>query len=352
MKQEEFRRLVRGESRGWLASATRGALWVLSLPYALGVSLRNLAFDRGWREVVRARLPVLSVGNVTVGGTGKTPMVEYFASQLREKGLRVCLLSRGYGVSDGPNDEALVLEENLPDVPHLQGRNRAQLATIADEELESQVLVLDDGFQHRRLGRDADVVLIDATDPFGGGRLLPAGLLREPFSSLGRADLVVLTRRDAIDEDQRRSIKRRLGRWTKAPWAEVSFDPTALVDAEGAERPIAALAGKRVATFCGLGNPEGFRRTVALLGGETIDHRDFPDHHPYSRDDIESLLAWVAEVRPELVLTTQKDLVKVRLTLLGSVPLAAVKIAARVDEGAEAIDHVLAQIAAKVPREE
>src|SRR5207244_12530469 len=128
------------------------------------------------------------------GGTGKTPCAEFVARFFRQLDLRVALLSRGYGSQAGRNDEALVLEENLPDVPHLQGPDRAALAQVAVEELDSEILVLDDGFQHRRLHRDLDIVLIDATCPWGYGHLLPRGLLREPISSLKRAHVAMLTR--------------------------------------------------------------------------------------------------------------------------------------------------------------
>src|SRR5262249_14336937 len=155
--------------------------------YGLAVRLRNLCYHLGWKRSYRAPVPVVSVGNLTVGGTGKTPCVEYVARYYREHDLRVAILSRGYGGSSRPptpssgrNDEARVLEENLPDVPHLQGADRVALATVAVEELDSEVLVLDDGFQHRRLARNLDVVLVDTTVPWGYGYLLPRGLLREP----------------------------------------------------------------------------------------------------------------------------------------------------------------------------
>jgi tetraacyldisaccharide 4'-kinase len=163
----------------------RLGLRAVSVPYGLAVRVRNWLYDRGWKRVVRAAVPVVSVGNLTLGGTGKTPCVEYVARFYRRLDLRVAILSRGYGSRAGRNDEALVLEENLPDVPHLQGPDRAALAAIGVEELESEILVLDDGFQHRRLARDLDLVLIDATEPWGYGYLFPRGLLREPPAVCG-----------------------------------------------------------------------------------------------------------------------------------------------------------------------
>ena len=176
---ETFHALISGRKRGPTAALLRGTLRLASMPYGWAAAVRNKLFDWGWKGSTRVEVPVVSVGNLTLGGTGKTPCVEYVCRFYRGLDLRVGILSRGYGVEHGPNDEALVLEENLPDVPHLQGPDRVALARTAIEELESEILVLDDGFQHRRLARDLDVVLVDATDPWGHGYLFPRGLLRE-----------------------------------------------------------------------------------------------------------------------------------------------------------------------------
>src|SRR6516165_3548800 len=144
--EARFRALVSGRARGPGAALLRGGLWLASLPYGLAVRLRNGMYEWGWKERRKAPVPVVSVGNLTVGGTGKTPCVEHVARFYRARGLRVAVLSRGYGSERGRNDEAMVLEENLPDVPHLQGPDRVALATTAIEELESDALVLDDGF--------------------------------------------------------------------------------------------------------------------------------------------------------------------------------------------------------------
>src|SRR5262249_31147228 len=169
--------------------------------------------------------------------------------------LRVAILSRGYGSDQGPNDEALVLEENLPDVPHLQGPDRAALAAVAVEELESEVLLLDDGFQHRRLGRDLDLVLLDATDAWGGGHLLPRGLLREPPSGLRRAGAVVLTRVDQAEPPALERLRRRVARLAPGvPVAESVHRAEGLVNGTAAA-PLGVLRERPVAGFCGIGNP-------------------------------------------------------------------------------------------------
>ncbi|WZO97930.1 tetraacyldisaccharide 4'-kinase [Isosphaeraceae bacterium EP7] len=331
-----------------MAGSLRLGLAAASVPYRLAIAGRNLAFDRGWKPAARADVPVISVGNLTLGGTGKTPMVEWLARHYRARGIRVAILSRGYGQDEGLNDEGRVLEENLPDVPHLQGPDRAALARVAVEELESQVLILDDGFQHRKLARDLDVVLIDALDPFGGGHLFPRGLLREPVSSLRRAGIVVLSRADQVDAKTRAAIRaeaeRRAG---PLAWVEVRHAPLDLIDSSGGSSPPADLAGKRVVAFCGIGNPEAFRRTLAGLGADPVSFRAFADHYPYSAaQDVSDLSAWAAEHGAELALTTQKDLVKLRTPRLGATPLRALRIGLEVIDGLDRLESALHSISA------
>ncbi len=284
---DAYLRLIRGQSRGALAALGRIGLSAASAGYGAAVALRNRRYDRGWLAVHRAGIPVVSVGNLTVGGTGKTPMVEWVARWYRRHQKRVVILSRGYGQVQGLNDEGRVLEDNLPDVPHLQDADRVRSARIALEELEAEILVLDDGFQHRRLARDLDIVLIDALDPFGLGHLLPRGLLREPVRSLRRAGVVVLSRADLAARDERAAIRaeaeRRAG---PIRWVEARHAPLDLVDADGTAWPLAELTGRAVAAFCGIGNPEGFRRTLGPLCGSLRDLRVFPDHHDYSAADV------------------------------------------------------------------
>jgi tetraacyldisaccharide 4'-kinase len=287
-------------------------------------------------------VPVVSVGNLTVGGTGKTPCVEHVARFYRGRGLRVAVLSRGYGAGGGRNDEAMVLEENLPDVPHLQGPDRAALAAAAVEELESEVLVLDDAFQHRRLARDLDVVLIDATNPWGHGHLLPRGLLREPPSGLRRAGAVLLTRCDQAGLAERGRLREAVARLAPgAPVAETTHRPVGLVNGDRAAA-LDRLPGRPAAAFCGIGNPEAFRRTLADLGADVVAFRTFPDHHPYARADVDDLRAWARQQATDcVVVTTQKDLVKLRLSDLGGRELWALRIELHVEDGKEEFDRIL-----------
>jgi tetraacyldisaccharide 4'-kinase len=341
-----FLRLVRGETRGPGAASLRFALNGASALYRVGVSGRNLAFNRGWKHVERVAVPVISIGNITLGGTGKTPMVEYVARWGRERGLRVAILSRGYGGSEGLNDEGRVLDENLPDVPHLQDRDRAALARVAVEELESELLVLDDGFQHRRLGRDLDIVLLDALDPFGLGRMFPRGLLREPVSSLRRAGVVVISRGDLVSEADRQAIRSRAERAAgPLAWALARHAPLGLKVDGGADEPLTALGDRPVAAFCGIGNPEGFRRTLEGLGARVVGFRAFRDHHAYSAGDVNDLIGWARELGADLAMTTQKDLVKLRAASLGPVPLRALRIGLEVMEGEDTLRDALARVA-------
>jgi tetraacyldisaccharide 4'-kinase len=347
-----FEDLVSGRRRGLGASLARAGLWLASFPYGLSVRLRNALYSRGWKRSVRANVPVISVGNLTAGGTGKTPCVEYVAGYFNDRDCRVCILSRGYGVESGPNDEALVLEENLPDVPHLQGADRAALALTAVEELESEIIVLDDGFQHRRLARDLDLVLIDATCPWGHGHLLPRGLMREPASSLRRAQAILLTRCDLAGAGELEAIRARVTRLAPdVPQAETVHRPLALVNADGDIRDPQSLPDQPIAGFCGIGNPEAFRRTLEALGYRIADFRAYPDHHAYTRDDVEALGRWAAALPDEsAVVTTQKDLVKLRLSELGGRPLWALRIGLAFLRGEERLRSLFDGILARMDR--
>lgn len=334
--------VTRGERRGPAAAAARAGLWWARLPYGVGVWARNRRYDAG-RGVVRVPVPVVGVGNLTLGGTGKTPCVEWVAGFYRGLGKQVAILSRGYGSEAGRNDEAMVLEENLPDVPHLQGRDRVALAITAVDELESDVLVLDDGFQHRRLGRNLDIVLADATRPLDRDSLFPRGMLREPVSGLRRAGVLVLTRCDQAGPGE---VSRQRAwfneRFPTLPVATAVHAPVGLVGADDRTAPVGELRGRRVGAFCGIGNPDAFRRTLADLGADVTAFRGFPDHHPYTRADVDDLRAWADKLPADAVVaTTQKDFVKLRVTDLAGRPVWAVRVGMRFLDGEDRVRETL-----------
>lgn len=315
-----------------MAYLCRGCLWLASFPYRWIVSIRNRQFDRG-KGVTRARVPVLSIGNLTTGGTGKTPLVCYLAKNLRKLDLRVSILSRGYGANEsGVNDEAMELEMRLPDVPHLQDPNRKKIADIATEELGAEVLLLDDGFQHRKLHRDIDILVIDATNPFGFGHLLPRGLLREPVQNIQRADIAVINRCNFVDDQTVSEIKSTLRRHKQTlPIALAWTVADKLIDHIGNTTAIEDFAGNSVGTFCGIGNPSGFQKTLKQLDVNVIASREFPDHHQYTREDIQQLSAWAKSLNGcDAILCTQKDLVKINLKKLAGIDLLAVQISTRI----------------------
>jgi tetraacyldisaccharide 4'-kinase len=323
-----FDEIVSGRRRGPAATALRAALRVAEVPYTMAMRLRNRRYDAGRAEMHQVSVPVVSIGNLTLGGTGKTPMVAWIARWLRNHDVRVTLVSRGYGAQEGSrNDEALELEQILPDVPHLQNRDRVAAARLAIEEFACQMILLDDGFQHRRLARDLDIVLLDATQPFGYGHVFPRGTLREPFDSLARAGVVALSRADMIDQAARQEIRRRVERYTpQAAWVEVRHRPRVLRSARGDEMAIESLGGKRVAAFCGIGNPRGFRHTLESCGYQIADFRSFADHHAYSRGDVEELAQWTNSLGVEAAVCTHKDLVKIGIETLGQTPLWALAV--------------------------
>ncbi len=332
----------------------RRALWFGRLPYGFCVWGRNKLFDWGWKAIHRSTVPVVSVGNLTLGGTGKTPCVEYVAGFFRQHDYRVAILSRGYGAGSaglgdlgdsgdsGRNDEAMLLEENLPDVPHLQDGDRVAIAATAVEELESEVLVLDDGFQHRRLARDLDIVLIDATNPWGYGYLFPRGALREPLAGLRRAGLVMISRGDRANLAEIDAIRQRIRRFTTAPIVVTRHEPIELMGVDGGAKPTCELRGKPVGAFAGIGNPAAYRKTLEELGAVLIEFRAFADHHRYTKEDVSDLRRWASTLPADaLIATTQKDFVKLRIAELADRPLWAVRIGLTFLEGKDAFDSRL-----------
>ena len=333
----------------------RGLLWGASQPYGVAVQFRNWMYDRGWLVSKSTDLPVISVGNLTAGGTGKTPACAMFARWFRKHGVRVAILSRGYrALEDGINDEARELEILLPDVPHLQSPDRCAMAELAQQELGMQLLLLDDGFQHRRIHRNLDVVLIDATEPFGYGHLLPRGLLREPIYALRRADMVIATRSDQVDRQRLSELRNRVQRYNpKAAWLEAEHAPVALVNSQGDLKTLDSLRDLSVFALSAIGNPASFQTTLERLGATVLEHAIFPDHHPFSRPDMERLEPQIASMnpKPEMIICTGKDLAKLQTPKLGGVPVYALQIAMRIVTGEAIFDEHMQRVLELIPQD-
>jgi tetraacyldisaccharide 4'-kinase len=345
---ETFRRLADGTLRGPGPAALRAMLAALAAPYGLVTISRNLLYDWGLRSVHPGAVPVISVGNLTLGGTGKTPLVAWVARELVAAGRRPAVVSRGYAAGPGEqSDEAAELAILLPAAPHVANRDRvAGVAAAADRGAD--VAILDDGFQHRRLRRQLDIVAIDASDPFGCGHLFPRGLLRERLSGLARADAVVLTRAAAVPAarraELRAAVSRARGNKPAAIWIEAEHRPVAIRSAGGSVEPLESLRGQRVAAFSGIGNPAAFRRTLEEAGATVVDFRAFADHHAYSAGDLEALAARAGSEAADRVVTTLKDLVKIRRDTLAGLPLAALEV--RLEPLADAAALITAIVAA------
>ncbi|HMO24944.1 MAG TPA: tetraacyldisaccharide 4'-kinase [Tepidisphaeraceae bacterium] len=310
-KQQRLLDVISGRTRGIRAMLLRGALRTVEPLYAGAMTVRNALFDEGWKRARPLGRPAVSVGNLTTGGTGKTPIVAWLARSLVQSGRRPVILLRGYKSSDAGSDEAIELRSRVgPDIPVIPNPDRiagAQEALGVNSAIDC--FILDDGFQHRRAQRQVDLVLIDATCPFGFGHVLPRGLLREPITGLRRASAVILTRCELVDENALQAIESRVREIApQVLIARCETRATSLSDG----RSLEALRDTPVVAFCGIGNPEAFRSTL-LRAGLTIAHfQSFDDHHAYTPAEIESLHAR-ADGRP--LITTMKDLARLPASL-------------------------------------
>ena len=341
---------------------------LLAAIYAKIADLRNTLYDKGVFEVFDTHVRTISIGNITAGGTGKTPLAAYVATVLAERGDNVCILTRGYGRTDAGRrvvvsdwENILANAERAGDEPlelarKLLGKaivvadaDRIAAAEMARRDFGVTAFVLDDGFQHRKLKRDLDIVCVDATDPFGGGKMLPEGRLREPLHNLIRADAVVITRSDqATNLDLLEAEVRQLcpnGQIFKARNETARIvalnEFLSNADSPGTKQLSASIAGVGegeipVVAFCGLGNPDSFFDQL-LSGFERIDNRfdlvaakSFPDHHRYTQQDIYGLEQIVGESAERILVTTAKDAVKLR-GLTFTLPCYVVEIETVID---------------------
>ena len=345
-----------------MASTSRLVLAPLGVAYGAAVRARLALYRAGLLKVHRVGRPVLSVGNVTAGGTGKTPLVEWLARRVATgEGRRVCVLTRGYAredegrrvvVSDGrtvsagareSGDEPLLLAERLlPDgVAVVCDADRVAAARWASENLRSEVFILDDGFQHLRLARDLNVATLDATDPWGGGRLLPAGRLREPPSGLARADCVVITRAELCADLA--GLKSRAARLSGGRPVFVArtvargLRELSAVETEGVAPGASPRARESLLAFCAIGNPGAFFAQLRREGYGVAGERAFADHHFYTQRDADELSRAGAGARA--LVTTAKDAVKLRGLRFG-LPCYVLEIGLSFDEEAAMFELV------------
>jgi len=331
-------RLAAGVVRMWAGeggaagAALRTALRPAEAGYRWVIRLRNAAFDRGWRPTHDPGIPVVSVGNLTVGGTGKTPLTAWTARTLADAGRRAAVVLRGYG-----DDETREHAELNPDVPVFPAPRRIEGATAA-REAGCDVVVLDDGFQHRMLARQLDLVLIAAEQWTPRPRLIPAGRWREAPDALARADAVIVTRKtasDAVVDTCIAGIRRQV---PHMPVALAAIRPGALIPVGGGEpRPLEDLAGSAVLAAAGLADPAPFFGQLRAAGLST-EEIAFPDHHPYAAADAERLLAR-ATGRPLLI--TRKDAVKLRPLLPREADAWLVDLTIRFERAEEEIRSLL-----------
>lgn len=309
-----------GEARGAGAAALRAALGAGEPVYAAAAALRNWTFDRRLRTPRRLPRPVISVGNITTGGTGKTPVVRWLATRLRDHGRSVAILARGYGAEPGkPGDEQIMLERLLNNsaidpVTVVAHPDRFKSGTqVLGERPEIDVFLLDDGFQHRQLARDFDLVLVNAVEPFGFGRVMPRGLLREPLAGLRRADAFLLTRVDQVVPARIDGVREVLCRYNPdAPIYQSVHAHSGFRAAAGSTElfSVKALRGRRWFAFCGIAGPESFVKQLDQVGGTRVGLRAFADHHAYTKTEVRCLRAEAAAAGADVLVTTEKDWVK------------------------------------------
>jgi tetraacyldisaccharide 4'-kinase len=319
LNQQAYRKLISGQSKGAGAAIARFFLRVVSSGYAAIIGVRNLLYSKEWLKVHRANVPVISVGNITVGGTGKTPTVIWLYHLLTKNNIPCAILTRGYKVTQNLKlktqnygDEPAILAENCPAAKVIVNPDRVAGAEEAINKCGAQVLIMDDGFQHRRLGRDLDIVAIDATCPFGYGRLLPAGLLREPVSALKRADAAIITRADQINKDDLDMLEAKLQHINPKMAIARSIHKAICTKAMYQEQiSVEKLRGKKIFAFCGIGNPDAFLASIRRLGAEQMGSKIYNDHYAYTDADIYDIYEEARYLSAELILTTQKDWTKI-----------------------------------------
>ena len=358
LRPSEFHEIVSGRRRGVGACLLRGALGACEPFYAAAVRWRNRRYDRGTAAVHRVGVPVVSVGNLTLGGTGKTPAVQTICRILMEQGKRVVILSRGHGgsaqgaiiASDGERiladssvagDEPILLARTLPGIPIVVGRDRRESGKLACEQFAPDVIVLDDGMQYWQLHRDLDIVVLDAKKPFGSGFVMPMGDLREPASGLNRAGVILLANARAIDDAHYIALIDRIAKL--APSATIfrcAREAVCFTDALTGERIGLEWAKRRsVLAFCGIGKPISFLDMLDSLGAFVARSVIFPDHYRMSCLDRKRIIDEADACDAQAIVTTEKDIARLGESI--DIPtLHALVIRLEIEDGASFAQHI------------
>ena len=331
-RPDELAREVWAGGGGAAGAALRLLMAPAEAGYAAVVGARNGAYDRGWLRSERVGVPVISIGNLSVGGAGKTPFAAWVARRLREWGRRPAIALRGYG-----EDEILLHHELNPDVPVFRGRRRVEAAREAIAA-GCDAVVLDDAFQHRALARDLDVVLVPVEGWEPRPRLVPRGPWREGPRALTRADVVVLTRKSA-DAARAAAVEAEVARLhPRVPIVRCALLPSQLAALHGGDAmPIDALAGRRVLAVAALAIPAPFIHHLRQAGAE-VEALTYPDHHPFTDDDAANLMA---RAGGRMMVMTHKDAVKLRALLPPSAQAYVLEQRVVVESGADALDALL-----------
>jgi len=360
--QDIWLKWVQGSSPAVFSLLLKIGLRFLSFLYYFLVQLRLFLYSHDLLKKERIRVPVISIGNITLGGVGKTPFVQYLARNLLRKGFEPAILSRGYGgksehsfliVSDGKQifstsekagDEPFLLARSLSGVPVLVGKDRVKTGRYAVEAFRVKFLLLDDGFQYLKLHRDLDILLIDTTNPFGSGWLLPAGILREPVRNLSRAHLFVLTKIEGEKEVQ--ELERLL--FSINPRAKILkavHRPQKLWElGRRKERPIIYLEGRKILALSSIGNPNSFEKTLHQLEVELKESIRFPDHHRYLKRELKEVEEKALKIGAEMVVTTEKDEARLPKDFSFSFPWMVLSISLEIIEGERELEEELKKL--------
>lgn len=355
--------VIDGKKRGFFSELTAGGLKLISLGYRTGVLCRNWAYDRGLASCYTPPVPVVvSVGNIVAGGTGKTPVALLLAESLLGD-CRLAVISRGYrspaekrdaplllSQGKGPEytasycgDEPYLLSRRVPDALVYVGKNRVKASKLAARQ-GVEVIVVDDGMQHRRLARDFEIVVVDGLDPFGKGDFLPRGLLRESPRALKKADLIVVNHIES--EKHFEEVERKLEKWTRAPIVGASVRISSIEKSSGEK--VTSLSGMKAGLFCGIARPSRFRSLLEDQGVSLVSELCTPDHLIPTEKALRQFAEKCRELGADVLLCTEKDLVKLKDGFECALPIAGVNIRLKLVSGAHEWENLMQKIKKRV----